>query len=69
MLCTILNNSLQYTNFCQFQLLVPYLFSQPLYLGIRFEFPEFLLTICFYYLEGKKDQESYLLISGLSSPA
>lgn len=54
MLSTILNNSLQYTNFCQFQLLVLYLLSQLLYLRIRFAFPEFLLTICFYYPEDKK---------------
>lgn len=62
MLGTILNNSLQY-NFCQFRLLVLYLFPQLLDLRIKFEFPEFLLTIRFYCLEEKEDQESYLLIS------
>lgn len=54
MLGTILNSSLQYTNFWQFLFLVLYLFSQLLDLRIRFGFPEFLLTICFYYLEKKK---------------
>lgn len=70
MLGTVLNNSLHYTSFCQFQLLVLYLLSKLLDLRIKFEFPEFLLTICFYYLGGveKKDQENHLLIPGLSSP-
>lgn len=54
MLGTVLNNSLHYTSFCQFQLLVLYLLSKLLDLRIKFEFPEFLLAICFYYLGGWK---------------
>lgn len=57
MLGTILNSSLQYTNFWQFLFLVLYLFSQLLDLRIRFGFPEFLLTICFCYLEKKKKKD------------